>query len=217
MDQTFRKRACPKIDGESVRHSNEGVLMTLVWCNSCGSRVVNHVLARVPGACNWRTYRIPPLSRNHAWKAKKSHFDERKQRTWPKGATECRSQIHKEYVLKHFWLSFVDDRFDLDNAIEPKAEFSCASAMMDKFEGWKEESWVRSKFAASMFICTNAATCNGHGNMQEYRVHNFSSIMEAMNWVCDDAFEDHVWVFEPTIFCQLVKNLEALQNDLANP
>ena len=39
--------------------------------------------------------------------------------------------------------------------------------------------------------------------------------MEAVNWVCDDALEDHVWVSELTISCQEAKNLEALQNDFA--
>ena len=48
-------------------------------------------------------------------------------------------------MQKQFWLSFVDDRFDLDSAIQTKAEFSCAIAVMAIVEGWEEESWVRSK------------------------------------------------------------------------
>ena len=59
-------------------------------------------------------------------------------------------------MLKQIWLSFVDDRFDLDNAIQTKTEFSDAIAVMDKIEGWEEESWVGSRFAASMRICTLA-------------------------------------------------------------
>ena len=42
-------------------------------------------------------------------------------------------------MLKQFWLSFVDDRFDLDNAIQTKAEFSYAIGLMDRIEGWENK------------------------------------------------------------------------------
>ena len=99
----------------------------------------------------------------------------------------------------------MNDRFDLDNAIHTLAEFSYAIAVMDKIEGWEEESWVGSKFAASMWIHTKAVICNGQDNMQEYRVLKCRSMMEAVNWVCDDALGDHVWVSELTISCQEAK------------
>ena len=41
--------------------------------------------------------------------------------------------------------------------------------------------------------------------------------MEEVNWVCDDALDDHVWVSELTISCRDAKVLEAPQYDLANP
>ena len=41
--------------------------------------------------------------------------------------------------------------------------------------------------------------------------------MEALNCVCDDVLDDHVWVSELTIFCQEAKVLAALQYDSANP
>ena len=41
--------------------------------------------------------------------------------------------------------------------------------------------------------------------------------MEAANWVCDDALDDHVWVSELTISCQEAKVLKALQCDFAKP
>ena len=63
-----------------------------------------------------------------------------------------------------------------------------------------------------MWICTKAVLCNKQNNMQNYKLFNFRSIMEAVNWVCDDATDEHVWVSELTISCQ-----EALQYDLANP
>ena len=67
--------------------------------------------------------------------------------------TKCKSQISQgNTFLKKFWQSSVDDRFDLDNAIQTKAEFSHAIAVMDKLEGWEEENWVGSRLAASMWI-----------------------------------------------------------------
>ena len=53
--------------------------------------------------------------------------------------------------------------------------------------------------------------------MLNYRLLPFRSIWEAVNWVCDDALDDHVWVSELTISCQKAKVLEALQYDFANP
>ena len=38
-----------------------------------------------------------------------------------------------------FEQSFVDNRFDLENAIQTKAEFSNAIAVMDKIGEWEEE------------------------------------------------------------------------------
>ena len=108
----------------------------------------------------------------------------------------------------------MDDTFDLENAIQTKAELSSATATMDKIGGWEEENWVGSRFAARMWIYTKVMICNGQNNMQEYRRHKCRSIMEAVNWVCDDALDDHVWVSERAISCQEAKGL---QYDLANP
>ena len=52
--------------------------------------------------------------------------------------------------------------------------------------------------------------------MQEYKLLKVRSIMEAVNWVCDDALDDHEWVSELTISCEEAKVLEAQQYDLAN-
>ena len=74
----------------------------------------------------------------------------------------ARAKFSREYVSKQFWQFFVDDGVDLDNAIQTKAEFSYAIAVMDKIE----ESLVGSRFAASMWIYTKAVTCNGQDNMK---------------------------------------------------
>ena len=63
----------------------------------------------------------------------------------------------------------MDDRFDLETAIQTKAEFSHAIAVMDRMGGWEEEDWVGSRFAASMWICTKAVLRNGQNDMQNYR------------------------------------------------
>ena len=62
----------------------------------------------------------------------------------------------REHVLRQFWQSFVVDSFDLDIAIQTKAEFFYAIAVMDKIGGWEEEDWVGSRFAAGMFIYTKS-------------------------------------------------------------
>ena len=87
---------------------------------------------------------------------------------------------------------------------------------MDKVEGWEEEGGVGSRFPATMWIYTKAVKSNTQNNMQDYRPFKFRSIMEAVSWVCDEALDDHVWVYELTIFCQEAKVLKALQYDLAN-
>ena len=41
--------------------------------------------------------------------------------------------------MRQFWQSFVDDRFNSEHAIQTKAEFSSAIAVMDKIGGWEKE------------------------------------------------------------------------------
>ena len=74
-----------------------------------------------------------------------------------------------------------------------------------------------SRFAAIMWMFSKAVICNGQNHMHDYRLLKFRSIVEAVNGVCDDALEEHVWVSELTISLQEAKVLEALQYDLANP
>ena len=67
-----------------------------------------------------------------------------------------RTKCTREYVFRQFWQSFVDD-----SAIQTKAEFSSAIAVVDKFGGWEEENCVGSRFAASMWIYAKGVICNG--------------------------------------------------------
>ena len=162
--------------------------------------------------------RIPPIS-TAEWEEKRALFDEKTGSVWPNADLSARAKFTREYIVKLFWLCVVEDKFDPDNATQTKAEFSHALAVMDRIRGWEEEqgeqdTWVGPRFAASMWVHTKAAACNGQNHMQNYRISKLRSIMEAVNWVCDDALDEHVWVSEQTISLQKAKVLEALQYDL---
>ena len=122
------------------------------------------------------------------WKAMKSQFDEQVGSTWPNPKPSERARFTK-------------------NAKQTSAVFSHATAVMDKVGGWEEEDWVGSRFAACMWIYAKAVICKRSKNMPDYRLLKFRSIMETVNWVCDDALDDHVWVSELTISCQAAKVL----------
>ena len=74
-------------------------------------------------------------------------------------------------VLNKFWRDHISDKHGFGRctvpyvrqpfAAVPKATFSCAMAVMDKVEGWTKEEWVGSYLAASMWIQTKAAMCDG--------------------------------------------------------
>ena len=68
-------------------------------------------------------------------------FEERTGRVWPNAELSERAKCTREHVLRQFWQSFVDDRFDLENATQMKAEFSDAMAAMDKIGGLEAEHW----------------------------------------------------------------------------
>ena len=76
---------------------------------------------------------------------------------------------------------------------------------MDKIRVWEdEESWVGSKFAACMWICTKALAGGQilDREQEEYLRKLIKSIMLCTNWVCAGAFVNHEWVTSRTIFQQ---------------
>ena len=73
---------------------------------------------------------------------------------------------------------------------------------MNKIGRWEEQDGVGSRFAACMRVFTKAVICNGQNHMQNYRLLKFRSFLEAVNWVCDDALDDHAWVSSLTTSCQ---------------
>ena len=84
-----------------------------------------------------QAYRIPPIS-TAAWEEQRAFFDERTGRVWPNAELGARAKFTRENVMKQFWISFVEDKFNLDIAIQTEAEFSYAIAVMDRTGGWEE-------------------------------------------------------------------------------
>ena len=92
----------------------------------------------------------------------------------------------REYLLREFWATFVDDRpFHSGSLywhanVQPKAVFSHATTVMDKIHGWKdEEKWVGSTFAACMWINTKEVLTRGqvlNPEMEEYLKRRLMSI-----------------------------------------
>ena len=72
--------------------------------------------------------------------------------TWTQSEWGPRTLPLREYLLREFWVIFVDDRtFHSDSLywhanVQSKAVFFCAITVMDKIHGWvEEEKWVGSK------------------------------------------------------------------------
>ena len=64
--------------------------------------------------------------------------------------------------------------------------------VMDKIDGWEdEENWVGSKIAACTWIYTETVPCDGQDLPP-------LSVMERVNWVCEEAFEKQESVSELT-------------------
>ena len=65
----------------------------------------------------------------------------------------ARAKFTREYVLEQFLTTSVEDKFDLDKAIQTKAEFSCAIAVWTELEAGKTEmhkrnGWVQDSLRA---------------------------------------------------------------------
>ena len=89
---------------------------------------------------------------------------------------------------------------------------------MDKIDGWEAEAtWVGSRLAACMWICTEAVLCDGQERTLEYLRRRLSSIMESVSWVCDESLEGHEWVSDLTISVQENEHLVALNYETEVP
>ena len=113
-------------------------------------------------------------------------------------------------VLNTFWRDHISDKYGIggDTALHvrrpfaavPKATFSRAMAVMDKVEGWKEEECVLSYLAASMWIYTKAALCDGRKRDPLLDLQPvLATITESVSWVTEDSQWDHEWITETEV------------------
>ena len=58
-------------------------------------------------------------------------------------------------------------------------------------EGWNEEEWVGTKFAACMWIYTRAVLCDGRWCPPQDLRQILRIIMESVNWVTEDVLWEH--------------------------
>ena len=79
----------------------------------------NDVLALAP-VIGGQAYRIHPMS-TAEWEEKRILVDEKMGRTWQNAGLSERAKFTREYVLRQFWQSFVEDTFDLEHAIQTKS------------------------------------------------------------------------------------------------
>ena len=105
------------------------------------------------------------------WKEIKDQMKYLNDRTGPYHGMSPHATKVRASVLNTFWRDHISDKYGFGGdtvpyvrrpfAAVPKPTLSYAMAVMDKVEGWKEENWVGSYLAASMWIKTKAALCDG--------------------------------------------------------
>ena len=99
--------------------------MLLKWTFACVQRCGVLAVALWPGD---RLASVVSSSMLRNGRNKNKLFlHEKMGRMWPNAELSARVKFLREYVL-----SLVEDKFDLENAFQTKAEFSCAIAVMDK-------------------------------------------------------------------------------------
>ena len=62
----------------------------------------------------------------------------------------------------------------------------------------KKSGWG-SKFAASVWIYTEALLCDGRGPPPQDLRQMLRIIVECVSWVCEDFLWEHEWVTEPNV------------------
>ena len=93
------------------------------------------------------------------WKRRKHKMEKASRSPWTENAISPRTKQSREYVLREFWESFLDERpFNADTFfshvnVQSKAVFSHPMTIMDEIQVWEdEEKRVGFKFAACMWI-----------------------------------------------------------------
>ena len=83
--------------------------------------------------------------------------------------------------------------------------------------GWNEEQWVGSKFAARMWIFTNAVMCDGRGRPPQDLRQMLRIIMECVRWATEDFLWEHEWITEPNVLWKENDMLGVLNYDIDVP
>ena len=145
--------------------------------------------------------------RTRAWRARKDRLDMTTGRTWPIHNLSQDALSARKFFLHEFWHIFVDDRPVHRCAINthanapPNSVFSFALAILDKICGWEQErKWVGSLLVECVWIFIKAVLCNGQQPPENELQGRMLSIMQSVNGVCEDAFNDeHEWVTQITV------------------
>ena len=109
------------------------------------------------------------------WRVKKDKMENARGGTWTKFDWSPRPLQLREYARREFWEIFVDERPFCRHScckhanVQPRAVFSYAMTVIDKVEGWNEEKWVGSKFAACMWIYTKRVLTGGKNPLRKWR------------------------------------------------
>ena len=121
------------------------------------------------GACFWLTNAAivietrdnePEPINARTWRARKGLMEVMTSRTWHYHGMDQKAKRTRECVLQKFWQDCISDKNGRRDNIPPnalavpKTAFSYAITVIDKVEGWNEEKWVWSKFAACMWVNT---------------------------------------------------------------
>ena len=130
------------------------------------------------------------------WKESKDQMEHSSDRTWPYHGMSPHAMKLRTSVLNKFWRDHISvkhgRRGDVPPYVRrpfaavPKSTFSHAMAVMDKVEGWKEEQWVGSFLAASMWMYTKAALCDGRKCDPPLDLRSILAIIiESVSWVTE--------------------------------
>ena len=159
--------------------------------------------------------------RKDEWIGRKTLFDEKTGTFWANEELSAWSQCTRSNFLKHFWDVFVGDRLDLDNAIQTKAEFSYALAVIGGWEGNQDvDNKVGIRFGSCLWIFTKAIMLDGrrtNSAREEQVQRKMNSIIFAVNSVCQNSLGRHTCMSIETLLSQEAKTLEALSYDLEIP
>ena len=173
-----------------------------------GKGLKKNVLGTRSGKWIGKPVKSPCPKLMNAWKRRKHKMERASRGPWIEYEHSPRARQLREYTLKNVWeSSWMTDPFEAEAInrqvnVQSQAVFSDAMTLMDKIRVWEdEESWVGSKFAACMWICTKDALTRGQildKEQEEYLKKRIMSIMLCTNWVCAGTFVDHEWVSSRT-------------------